>query len=203
MARPKKSEPAPKPSALIVDPVSSQTDKLYKNIEDAPLIDKIRALEVRLDELVGIESIEVDELDPDGKQKSKTAKTSTEAEKEAATKKLLNELLACFAQLVKSPYGALSYLVKTDSESMIKLYGVDSYDDYYLKLQGSEIKVGSKKLENMVAAVGGERLLGVESNDIAIQDPGETQGNAVIADHIINEIIRSIEGKLEELSEPT
>jgi len=201
MASPKKSKgSAPRPSAKIADPLTSLTDNIYKNVENGPLVSRIKTLEVRLDELLGVESIEVDQLDPEGKRKG-VPKATTEEGKKEAMEGLLNELLDCFMQLLKSPYGALAYLVESDSESIIKLYDVDSYDDYYVKLQGSTINVGSRELEGMVAGAGGERLFGVETNDIAIKDPSETPGNMEVANRIVGEIVESIKEKLEEADE--
>lgn len=202
MGSPKKSNSyAPKPSVEIVDPLSSQTDRIYRNIETAPLIDKIKKLEIELEEFLGEESVEIDELDPKGKEKKDLPKPTTEAGEKEVMEKLLNDLLDCFNKLLKIPYGALGYMVGSDSESVVKLYGVDSDDDYYMKLDRSTVNVGSKRLEGMVAAGGGKNVFGIESNDIAIQDPMETPNNMKVANQLVNEIIQGIRDKLDEANE--
>jgi hypothetical protein len=202
MASPKKSNgSSPRPSAAVADPLSGASDSIYRNIENGPLIGKIKILEVQLEELLGIESMEVDELDPTGSGKKKLPKTTTEAEKKVVMEKLMNQLLDCFNTLLKTPYGSLGYLVESDAESIVKLYDVDSDEDYYMSLKSSEVNVGSKKLEGMVAAGGGKRLLGVETNNIAVADPEETLANKKVADGIVNEIVAAIKEKIEEAEE--
>ncbi len=185
----------PKPTDQVVNPSSLKIDEVYKNIESEPLINKIKRLEVQLSGILGIESMEVDM----SQQKISADKFSTEDDKNAAIKKLYRDILDCFNDLLKTPYGSLGYLVKSDSESIVKLYGVDSDDDYYLKLRGSVIRVSSKRLERMVVAGGGRRFIG--ERGLTIHDPAETTGNMKVADHVIHEIIYAIHEKLEELTD--
>ena len=113
-----------------------------------------------------------------------------------AGRQMLSALLGCFQKLIHVEYGPLGYLVKSDSESIIRLYGVDTDEDFYAMAEGSRIRISSPKLEQMVAVGGGRRFIGEEG--LIANDPAETPMNARLSDEAIEEIIGSIKRRLEE-----
>ena len=164
-----------KPVKKVVNPSSQKIEKIYRNIEDEPLIDKIKALESKL-LAVHPDSNDLDYTDAD--------------------KQMLSALLNYFQKLVRVKYGPLGYLVKSDSESIIRLYGVDTDEDFYAMVEGSRIRISSPKLEQMIAAGGGRRFIGEEG--LIANDPAETPMNARLSDEAIEEIIGSIKRRLGE-----
>ena len=121
-------------------------------------------------------------------------------EKDTAEKGILNELLNDFKELLKTPYGPLGYLVMSEPEQIIKLYGVDTDKGFFAMVEGSRIRITSPKderffnLEKMIIAGGGKRWFG-EAGAV-LNDPAETQSNKKLSDTAICEIIESIKKKL-------
>ncbi|MCW6160124.1 MAG: hypothetical protein LVQ95_03500 [Candidatus Micrarchaeales archaeon] len=162
-----------KPVKKVVNPSSKKIERIYRNIEDEPLINKIKALESKL-LAAHPDSSNLDYTD--------------------AGKQMLSSLLSCFQRLIRVEYGPLGYLVKSDSESIIRLYGVDTDEDFYAMVEGSRIRISSPKLEQMVVAGGGRRFIG--EYGLIANDPAETPANARLSDEAIEEIIESIKKRL-------
>lgn len=170
---PAKTPEGVKPVKEVVNPSSGKVEKIYRNIEDEPLINKIKALE---NKLLAVH--------PDPNELYYTD----------ADKKILKTLLDYFQKLMKVEYGPLGYLVKSDSESIIRLYNVDTDEDFYAMVEGSRIRISSQRLERMVAGGGGKRFLGEEA--LIANNPAETPMNARLSDEAIEEIIESIRKRL-------
>lgn len=185
----------PAPTAQVRNPADERIYNLYKNIENLPLLIKIKKLEERLQILLGISSVELDIEEMEDPQASNKQKPSPEQAKSEHVD-VLRELLDDFKELLNTPYGSLGYLVQSDSEAILKMYGVDTDEDYYLKLKQSIILVSNRKLEEMIVAGGGKRWMG-EGN--LLYDPAEISRNLKVTDHAVNEIISSITAKLAEL----
>jgi len=187
----------PKPAAEVVNPATQQIEKLYRNIEDEPLIKRIKALEQRLMSITGKYSIEedVEEIAEELGDKKAGPKLEGPDSKNADgdRMKILKELLDDFNQLLMIPYGALGYLVSSDSESIIKLYGVDTDREFYAIVGGSKIRVSQRRLEEAVAA-SGRRFIG--ERGLLINNPAETTSSEKLSDEAINEIIAAIQKKL-------
>jgi hypothetical protein len=148
--------------------------KIHKNIQNEPLIKKIEKLENQL------------YLTHPNEQANYTPEE----------KKMLQQLLKDFKELLKSPYGALGYLISTTTEEIIHLYGVDTDRDFYFNLQETKVRVPNPRLDEMVAAGGGKRWFG--ERGLVIVDPAETAANEKTADEAVEEIIASIKKKLNE-----
>jgi hypothetical protein len=193
---------APKPSAQVVNDASQKLDSVYKNIQNEPLIEKIKAREEKLEALLGIETVEDDLKDAEREEKGEPDLERVRADPETTKPQqiaLFNELLGYFNALLKTTYGPLGYLVKSNSEEILKLYGVDSDDDFYLKLDRSVIRVSSRRLEQMVIAGGGKRFVG--ERGLLINDPAETPNNVRVTDEVVSEIISAIKEKVAELQD--
>lgn len=184
----------PPPTTQVVNPPSFKIDNIYRNIENEPLIKKVKSEEIRLEELLGIDSVDIDLEEAEKGQQDPSEPKKGTPEWNASVEKSFKTLLDDFNKLLKTAYGPLGYLVMSDSESIVKLYGVDSDDDYYLYLRSSIIRVSSKRLEKMVVGGGGRRFIG--ERGLTIHDPAEITGNMKVADHVINEIISSIRRRL-------
>lgn len=185
----------PEPDARIINPSSGKIESIYRNIVDEPLLGEIKGLEERLKELDNDYTVEKDvervaeglgdaQAGPDGVD----TKYSGYGREEA-----LRGLLDCFNRLLKTPYGAIGYLVGTDSESIVKLYGVDTDMDFYAMVHGSRIRISSRRLERAVA-VSGRRWIG--ERGLILHNPAETPLNERLAEDAINEIIAAIQSKL-------
>ncbi len=189
------------PGVEAVNPSSRNIDMIFRNIENEPLIKRIKALEEKLEALLGKRSVEVDlegmasgyEKKPDINNKERGTKKSLEDEVS-----VFKELLDDFNELLETPYGSLGYLVKSNSEDILKIYGVDTDEDYYVQLEGSTIRISSERLEKAVR-VGARRFIGEEGS--LLKNPAETKENMKVADHAIHEIIYAIHEKLEKLDE--
>lgn len=188
----------PPPVAMVKNPASGKIERIYKNIENEPLIEKIKRLEEKLESLMGDYSVEADlENIREDKPILKSQMNKEEVRKGDIV--LLKDLLESFGRLLKTEYGVIGYLVRSNSEDILKLYGVDSDEDYYyhLKTQGSTIRISSKLVEGAVAAGGGRRWLG--ESGLLLNNPAETPNNIKVADRVIDEIIASIKTKLIKL----
>jgi hypothetical protein len=146
---------------------SDWKNKIYKNIEDEPLIRKIKNLEKQL---------------PDNFANKKNL---TDSEK-----KILGELLKNFKQLLKVKYGPLGYLVSTPAEDIIHFYGVDTEEEFIFLEGGSSIRIPNRRLDRAVMAGGSKRWMG--ERGLLISDPQENPQNLRVTDAAINEIIQAI-----------
>ncbi len=188
------------PVAKIINPSSGKLENIYKNIENDALINKIKALEEKLELLKGEQSVELDFEEAENPGIGKSMQKLSQNQKDAAEKEILNELLNDFKELLKTPYGPLGYLVRSEPEQIIKLYGIDTDKDFFTMIEGSRIRITSPKderffnLEKMIVAGGGKRWFG-EAGAV-LNDPAETQSNKKTSDNAIHEIIASIEKKL-------
>ncbi|MGI0100400.1 MAG: hypothetical protein ACREBH_01600 [Candidatus Micrarchaeaceae archaeon] len=186
--------------AQITNPSSGKLEDIYRNIENEPLISKIKALEEKLEVLNGEESVELDFEEAENPNAEDNVQKLSPEQKDVAKKEVLNELLGNFKDLLKTPYGPLGYLVKSESEQILKLYGVDTDQEFSSMIEGTKILITSPKdkrffnVEKMVAAGGGKRWLGEAG--VALNDPAETQQNERLSDEAIQDIISSIEEKL-------
>ncbi|MCL4389223.1 MAG: hypothetical protein M1528_00440 [Candidatus Marsarchaeota archaeon] len=153
-------------------PPSEEHAKIYKNIEDEPLIWKIKELEARL---------------PDGFSRQKE---TTESQKE-----VLKLLLDDFEKLLKVKYGSLGYLVSTPSEYIVHKYGVDTDEDFCYLEGGSSIQVRNGALNRMVTGGGGRAWMG--ERGLLISDPEENQVNIRMTDDAIKEIMAAIKKRLQ------
>ena len=159
---------AANPVAQVVNPSSKKIENIYRNIEDEPLINKIKNLEVELLKL----------------------HPNTDDDYSDGAKAILKQLFPDFEKLMKVKYGPLGYLVKSDSETIIHLYGVDTDEDYYEMVDGSRIRISSEQLEKMVVAGGGKRFIGEEG--LIANDPAETPRNAKLTADAVRMIMDSI-----------
>ena len=184
-------DPRVPPAAQVTNPSSGKLENIYRNIDNEPLIKQIKELEVRYDELENVQSMERDEVEMEEQQGSTNADISINKENE---RQLLSSLLDKFTKLLKSPYGPIGYLVSTDSESIIKLYGVDTDEDYTDMVEGNRIRVSSQVLEKAIAAGGGRRFIG--ERGLILDNPAQTPANAKLSANAIGEIIQSIKRKL-------
>jgi hypothetical protein len=153
---------------------SGWVNKIYKNIEDEPLVRKIKDLEKQL---------------PDN-----FAKKNSLADNE---KQILGELLADFKQLLNVKYGPLGYLVSTSAEDIIHLYGVDTEEDFIFLEGGSSLRVPNPILDRMA---GTDNRRWVPARGLLVADPAENPQNMKVTDDAINEIINAIESKLSKFS---
>ena len=197
-ATPDQPDRLPKPAGYAIDPSTGGRDSLYRNIEDNAFIKKIKALEERLLELEDVPSVEEDieqEAEELGDVKSEASSTG-QAPGGSEEREILEELLEDFGQLLKVPYGPIGYLVKSDSESIRHLYGIDTDADYYSMVDGTRIRISSSRLEHMVKAGGGKRLPWGGEEGAMLDDPAETPANESLAEDAVNSIIASIQDKL-------
>ncbi len=185
-----------KPAATVVNSASGKIERIYKNIENEPLINHIKALEEKLEILTGVQSVELD-IEEIENPEMKDLQTLSPEQAVAKKEEILNKLLADFGELLKTQYGSLGYLVMSESEQILKLYGVDTDDDYFFDFEGSTMRISSSKLEKMVAAGGGKRWIGEDA--LHAKNPAETQDNRKIADEAINRIMQAIKNMLAEL----
>lgn len=174
--------------------------KIYRNIENEPLINKIKALEEKLVSLTGDltarEALketeeEIETGKPVPMQKPQTARLSEEE------RKIYEELLDDFNELLKVPYGPLGYLVKSTSEDIIKFYGVDTDRDFWTLRGGSAIRLINKKAPfatDKMAIAGGRRW--APYRGLLISDPEEMPENIKQTDEAIQEIVAAIKKKL-------
>jgi len=192
-------DPGVLPAASVANPSSGKLESIYKNIENEPLINKIKALEEKLEILSGEESVELDVEEAKNPNMDITNKLSPK-QTAAAEKGILNELLNDFKELLRTPYGSLGYLVKSESEQILKLYGVDTDKAFFSMIEGSRMMITSPKgkhffdVEKMEVAGGGKRWLGEAG--VTLSNPAETQENGKLSDDAIREIIAAIEKRL-------
>ncbi len=196
-------EPGVPPVAQITNTSTGKLENIYKNIEHEPLINKIKALEVKLEILNGEQSVELDFEEAENPDLQDSVQKLSPEQKDAAKNETLNELLGDFRELLKNPYGSLGYLVKSEPEEILKLYGVDTNREFSVMIEGSKIRITSPygkryfNIERMVAAGGGKRFIGEAG--VTISDPAETQQNEKLSDEAIREIIAAIEKKLSKI----
>ncbi len=186
----------PKPVAQARNPANDKIDNIYRNIENEPLVDKIKSLEEDLEVVRGIPSIELDMEEMTGKRRPKQNLTPQQWNSENV--RILKELLKDFTELLKTPFGSLGYLVKSDSEIILKLYGIDSDRIYYYKLKGSTILISSRQLENMVTAGGSRRWIG---EGHYLYNPAEIESKLPLTDAVVKAIIDSIQKQLSKLQQ--
>lgn len=188
-----------RPAGAYTNPASNTIESVYRNIEDEPLIKKIKKLEERLGGLLGIPSVEqdIEEAAEELGDKPKMAKPDKQ-EADAEEREIMGELLEGFNRLLKAPYGALGYLVMSDPEEVKKLYGVDTMMDFYSMVGGSVIRISSTRMEGAVMA-SGHRFIGEEG--MYLRNPSETPNNARLSDDAIKDIIAAINDRLDEDAE--
>ncbi len=187
----------PDPVAYGKDPDSLKLKGLYKNIEDNKLIKSIKAIEQQLLDAENKPSVseDIEEVAEElGDAKPSLHKTGSG--NGIGKKNLLMKLLKDFEELLTVPYGAIGYLVMSDSESIRHLYGVDASTDFYAMVDDTRIRISSERLGKMIIAGGGKMFLG-EGGEI-LDDPAETSSNEKLADDAINGIIRSIRDMLSD-----
>ncbi len=175
--------------------ITDQVSRVNRNIENEPLVRKIKALEQKLIEAMGdkesvMEDLKEEQDKLDGKKEGK------HVEDVGLERKILEELMDDFTELLKTKYGALGYLVQSTSADIEKLYGIDTDREYYCMIDGSRIRIPNAKLDPMVAAGSGRRWIG--ERGLIIDNPAETPANAKITDNVVNEIIDAIQKKLEK-----
>ncbi len=187
-------------------PESMGSEKeVYRNIENEPLIGRIKALEDKLEALMG--DLSEDEAAREMEEEIKTGKPvpagpkRENANNTGEEKHILNELLKDFEELLKTTYGPLGYLVKSDSEDVLKLYGVDTDREFWTLRGGSAIRVPSAKgwlqfSADTLAVAGGRRWIGLRG--LMVSNPQELPENARTTDDVIKEIIEAIKTKLKE-----
>ncbi|MGI0141634.1 MAG: hypothetical protein ACREBF_03225 [Candidatus Micrarchaeales archaeon] len=181
-------------------PITNPVADLYRNIENEPLIKKIKVLENNLMEVRASEKESLAQHLGDIEDKVLRHQNQNAAEhhkKKEQEREIMKELLSDFTELLKTPYGPLGYLVSSTSEGIIHLYGIDTDNDYYFKLKGNVFRVPNKKLDEMVAAGGGFRFVG--ERGVLVHNPSETPSNAKVTDHAIQEIIEAIQQKLSQM----
>ncbi len=194
-------KPGVPPAARVSNPSSGKLDSIYKNIENEPLINKIKALEEKLEILSGEESVELDIEEAENPNMEIVNKLKPE-QTAAAEKEILNVLLNDFVELLKTKYGPLGYLVKSESEQILKLYGVDTDKAFFSMIEGSKMMITSPKgkqffdVEKMAVAGGGKRWLGEAG--VTLSNPAETQANEKLSDDAIREIITAIRKRLSD-----
>lgn len=192
-------KPNTAPIANIKNPSSGKLESIYKNIENEPLIKKIKSAEEELEVIMNIQSVELDIEEAENPNLKNISKL-TKLQKDEMKKALLNELKDDFEKLLKIPYGPLGYLVMSESEQILKLYGVNTDDNFFDMVEGSKIRITSPKdkegfnVEKMIVASGGKRWLG-EAGSI-LNDPAETKQNEQLSSDAIKKIIVSIESML-------
>ena len=173
------------------DPIT----KINRNIEDEPLIKRIKALELKLLDAMGSrESVAEDIEEAQGNGRSKGQRREEDRAAEAAA---LRDLLEAFEELLKTKYGSLGYLVSSTSADIESLYGIDTDLEYYCLVDGSRIRVPNQRLDGMISAGGGRRWMGERS--MIIDNPAETQANMRVTDHAVSQIIAAIRKKLGKL----
>ncbi|MCL4374076.1 MAG: hypothetical protein M1360_04205 [Candidatus Marsarchaeota archaeon] len=188
------------PVAQVENPSSGKLENIYKNIENDPLINKIKTLEEKLEVLNGEQSVELDFEEAENPDIKDSIQKLNNEQKKTAKIEILNELLNDFNELLKIPYGSIGYLVRSDPEQIIKLYGVDTDRDFSAMIEGNKIRITSPQnkrffnVEKMVSAGGGKRWMG--EGGVTISDPAETPSNEKSSDEALYEIIASIEKKL-------
>ncbi|MCL5430234.1 MAG: hypothetical protein M1504_02010 [Candidatus Marsarchaeota archaeon] len=191
-----------KPNAKVVNPANLKVEDIYKNIQDETTIGRIKELEEQLERLRGIHTVEDDIKEMESEDEDANSK-EPKLDKAGSTNikgdetEILSNLLTAFNKLLKSRYGPLGYLVMSDSETIKRLYDIDTDEDFYLGLEQSVIRVSSRRLERMVAGGGGKRWIGERS--ILIHDPDEVQQNARTTERVVMEIIESIQEQLSQL----
>ncbi len=181
--------------------------RIYKNIKirKEPLVDKIKALEERLEALAG--ELSENEANRELEEEIETGKPvpikrSTQyTENWEKEKPILEELLKDFRGLLKTPYGALGYLVKSDAEDILKLYGVDTEREFWMLKGGSAIRIPSGKgllgiSADKLAASGGRRW--APFRGLLVSNPQELPENAKTTDDAVKDIIEAIKSRLEE-----
>ena len=187
------------PVANIENPSSGKLESIYKNIENEPLIKEIKSNEEKLEVITNIQSVELDIKEEEDPTLEKLSKLSKE-QKEDMKKTLLNKLKNDFEKLLKIPYGSLGYLVMSESEQILKLYGVNTENNFFDMVEGSKIRITSPKdkkgfnIEKMIVASGGKRWLG--ETGTVLSDPAETKQNEQLSDDAIKKIIVSIDKML-------
>lgn len=178
-----------------------QEKQVYRNIENEPLIDKIKALEDKLEALTG--NLSEDEAAAEMEKEIETGKpVPIERRRQNANdigevREILNELLKDFEELLKTPYGALGYLVKSNSEDILKLYGVDTDREFWTLRGGSAIRLPNAKVRfavDKLTLAGGRRWGPLRG--LLVSNPQELPENAKTTDEAIKEIIESIKNKL-------
>ena len=153
-------------------PPDEEHAKIYRNIENEPLVWKIKDLEAKL---------------PDDFAHQKG---TAEPERE-----VLKRLLDAFRQLLEAKYGSLGYLVSTSSENIMHKYGVDTDEDFCYLRGGSSILVKSRVLRRMIVGGGGRVWMG--ERGLLISDPEENPVNMRMTDDAIKRIITAIEKRLQ------
>jgi hypothetical protein len=176
------------------DPITA----IHKNIQNEPLIGRIKVLEARLLEMRpgGNETVtrDIEEIG-NGLENRLEEKHAVDGTRK---KEILERLLRLFKELLKTRYGPLGYIVSTTASDIEKLYGVDTDRDFYF-MDGSSIRIPNRKLDPAVDAGGGRRLGMFGERGLILYDPSETPLNVRITDHAVQEIIDAIQKKLEKL----
>lgn len=160
--------------AWVYAPSPEAIKRLQKNLEEEPLVRRIKVIEERL-----------------LKRRGDYWKDYTDKEKAE-----LRKLLELFEELATTKYGALNYIIKTGCGEIEALYDVNTSIDFTVDLDEVKIRIPNPKLDAMVAAGGGGRLIGEEARKMYA--PVEDARNAKVTDEAIEEIIESIKDILSE-----
>ncbi|HVA82821.1 MAG TPA: hypothetical protein VNF06_01520 [Candidatus Aquilonibacter sp.] len=150
--------------------------KLKKDLEEEPIVRKIHLVEKDL-----------------LKRRGEEYKDYTEQEKIK-----LKELLGLFEKLVKTPYGALNYIIQTEAENIKTLYDVNTGIDFTTDIDEVKVHVPNPKLDSMVEAGGGRRWMILGEAGEEVDSPKEDAKNAKVTDEAIEEIIDSIKDILSD-----
>ena len=172
-----------------------KAEMISRNIHGEKLIKKIKDLEETLEGLTNIDSVQRDIKEIEMKQYRKDSTKNKPKKAPESVEGILSRLLECFNELLKTPYGSLGYLIKSDAESILNLYGIDTNDDYYLKLKSSITRGNNRKLEKVIVGGGGRKWIG--EGEATVHIPIQTPENGEVADKVVNQIIKSIHEKLE------
>lgn len=172
------------------DPVTA----IYGNIENEPLVRKIKDEELKLLKALGYESV-MEDIEEAVDEANGMAFQKPKEEKEVQ-KAMFESLLRDFRSLLGTKYGALGYLVSSDSESIKKLYGIDTDVEFCCRLGQSRIKVPNPAIDSVVAAGGGRQWGNLDGRKIIIQDPKETDSDAKTTEQLVNDIIAAIKKRL-------
>ncbi|HVA82653.1 MAG TPA: hypothetical protein VNF06_00625 [Candidatus Aquilonibacter sp.] len=142
--------------------------RLHKNLEEEPLVKKIKHIEGKL--LV---------------RRGDYFKDYTMEEKVQ-----LKELLKLFEELLQTKYGALNYILKTMPNEIEALYNVNTSIDFTVDLDEVRMRIPNPVLDGAIAAGGWRSLIGEEPKKV--YSPEEDARNEKITDKAIEEIVESI-----------
>ncbi|MDE1827652.1 MAG: hypothetical protein KGH65_00620 [Candidatus Micrarchaeota archaeon] len=147
---------------------SEAVKRLHKNLEEEPLVKRIKQIEKGL--LV---------------RRGDYFKDYTGDEK-----RQLRELLKLFEELLQTKYGALNYILKTMPNEIEALYKVNTSIDFTVDLDEVRMRIPNPVLDGAIAAGGGRGIVGEEHKKV--YSPEEDKRNEKVTDKAIEEIVESI-----------